>query len=86
MSYNNSASFDRVSEEANGDVLLFPDTTDPFSDLGFEFLFDESSLSDIPVAGVCDFPNFTGRLNLDFIKNEILLIFFCLYRITTRLC
>lgn len=59
MSYNNSASFDRVSEEANGDALLFLDTINPFSNLDFEFLFDESSLSDIPVAGVCDFPNFT---------------------------
>ncbi len=64
MSFYNNMHFERISEEANADVLLFPNSSDPFLDMDLD-LFNESSLSDISISGVCDYTNFVGRLKLN---------------------
>ncbi len=63
MSHINNISFERISEEANGDAFSLLNTSDSLADLGFDF-FDESSLSDFAVDGVCDFVKLAGRLKL----------------------
>ena len=62
MSHINSTSFERISEEAHGHVPSCPFNNDDSFFLGFDSLFDESFLPDIPVDGVCDYLKFTGRL------------------------
>jgi hypothetical protein len=71
MSHINNISFERISEEAHGDVLSFlTDESATLSDLGFELLFNGSSLYDFPVAGVCDYAQLTGRLKKTIFNKE----------------
>jgi hypothetical protein len=54
MSHFNNISFERISEEANGDAHSLQNTSDSLE--GFDLdLFNESSLSDFAVHGICDF-------------------------------
>ncbi len=63
ISHINNTSFERISEEAHGDVIsCLLNNTDQFDDFGLDLLFSESFLADIPVAGVCDYAKFTGKL------------------------
>ncbi len=84
MTHINNTSFEHISVEAHGDGLsLLTLENDLLSNLGLEFLFDESNAPNFPVAGVCDFATFTGKKNL--IKNKILFDFY-LYRYISKFC
>jgi hypothetical protein len=72
MSHINNISFERISEEAHGDVLSFlTDESATLSDLGFELLFNGSSLYDFPVAGVCDYAQLTESVRNSVEPNEL---------------
>jgi len=76
MSQSSTTSFERISEEAHGDVFSFLSNGDnPFADLDFDLFSDESNPIDFPIAGTCDYTHFTGRINL--MKNKTL--FDCCY-------
>jgi hypothetical protein len=84
MTHINNTSVEHISIEAHGDVFSFlTPENDLISNLGLELLFDESNAPNFPVAGVCDFETFTGKINL--IKNKILFDFY-LYRYISKFC
>jgi hypothetical protein len=64
MSYFNNTNVERISEEAHGDFFSF---TTPESqtlyDLGLDSLYDDISLSDFSVSGVCDYEKLSGKIN-----------------------
>jgi len=71
MSHINNTSFERISEEAHGDILSFITSENAmFSDLNLEFSFIDSSLFDFPVAGVCDYVKLTGRFKKTIFNKE----------------
>jgi hypothetical protein len=72
ISHINNTSFERISEEAHGDVIsCLLNNTDQFDDFGLDLLFSESFLADIPVAGVCDYAKFTESLTDCVEPNEL---------------
>jgi hypothetical protein len=72
ISHSNNTSFERISEEAHGDVIsCLLNNTDQFDDFGLDLLFSESFLADIPVAGVCDYANFTESVTDCVEPNEL---------------
>lgn len=64
MAFMNT-SFDQISEEAYGDILISSlNENDELFNLGFSLLFDEANPTDFSIAGTCEYENIAGKINL----------------------
>ncbi len=63
MSYFNNTNFERISEEAHGDISSFPThEIQTLLDLGLDTLYDDLFLSDFSVSGECDLAQLSGKI------------------------